>query len=97
MLTIGNRDLRGLPLLERKGFLRDSFDNTETLIFTNGIVGAGKWVFEQVEALGFEGMVAKRLDSFYQGGRSNDWQKIKNAGYGRRAALGFRKSHPRTP
>ncbi|MDB6082225.1 MAG: dependent ligase, partial [Gammaproteobacteria bacterium] len=89
MLTIGDRDLRGLSLLERKGFLRDSFEDTKTLVFANGIVGAGTWVFEQVEAHGFEGMLAKRLASTYQKGRSRDWLKIKHAGYGRPAALGF--------
>jgi len=75
ILTLGNRDLRGLPLLERKGFLRESFTDTKTLVFVNGIIAAGEWVFEQVEAHGFEGMVAKRLDSLYQRGRSNEWQR----------------------
>jgi len=36
------------------------------LVFANGVVGAATWVFEQVEAHGFEGMVAKRLESTYQ-------------------------------
>ena len=92
ILTLGNRDLRGLPLIERKGFLRDSFEDTKKLVFANGVTEAGEWVFEQVEEHAFEGMVAKRLDSLYQRGRSNEWQKIKYAGYGRQAALGFRKS-----
>jgi bifunctional non-homologous end joining protein LigD len=34
-------------------------------------------------------MVAKRLSSPNQRGRSADWLKIKNAGYGRPAALGW--------
>jgi bifunctional non-homologous end joining protein LigD len=89
MLTVGTRDLRGLPLLKRKAFLRDSFENTGSLVFSNGIVGEGEWVFEQVELHGFEGMMAKRLDSLYQGGRTAEWQKIKYAGYHRQAALGF--------
>ena len=92
MLSIQKRDLRSLPLLTRKGFLRDSFDDIGTLIFANGVVGVGDWVFEQVEAHGFEGMVAKRLDAPYQRGRSRDWLKIKYAGYGRPAALGFGRS-----
>jgi hypothetical protein len=41
------------------------------------------------EQLDFEGMVAKRLDSTYQRGRSRDWLKIKYADYSRPAALGF--------
>lgn len=90
MLTIGTRDLRGLPLIKRKAFLRDSFENTRSLVFTNGIIGAGEWVFEQVVLHGFEGMIAKRLDSLYQRGRTHEWQKIKSADYGRPAALGLR-------
>ncbi len=89
MLTIGFRDLRGLPLRQRNGFLPDNFEDTGSLVFTNGIGGEGEWVFEQVELHGFEGMVAKRLDSLYQRGRTHEWQKIKYAGYGRTAALGF--------
>jgi bifunctional non-homologous end joining protein LigD len=89
MLAIGTRDLRGLPLLERKAHLRDSFDNTDSLVFVNGIADAGEWVFEQVALHDFEGMVAKRVDSRYQRGRTNDWLKVKFAGYSRPAALGF--------
>ncbi len=94
MLTIGDRDLRGMTLIKRKAFLRDSFDDTGTLVFMNGIVGAGEWVFEQVEHHGFEGMVAKRLNSPYPSGRTHEWQKVKTLGYGRPAALGFRPKRP---
>jgi bifunctional non-homologous end joining protein LigD len=89
MLSSKKRDLRSLPLLARKGILRDSFDDTSTLIYATGVVGIGDWVFEQVEAHDFEGMMAKRMDAPYQRGRSRDWLKIKYAGYGRPAALGF--------
>ncbi|BAO90660.1 DNA ligase [Caballeronia cordobensis] len=89
MLAAGTRDLRALPLFARKETLRDSFENTSVLVYVTGIVAAGAWVFEQVEAHDFEGMVAKRLDAPYQRGRSNDWRKIKYAGYSRPAALGW--------
>jgi bifunctional non-homologous end joining protein LigD len=89
MLAAGERDLRQLPLAQRKELLRDSFGNTSVLVYVTGIVAAGAWVFEQVQALDFEGMVAKRLDSIYQRGRSNDWQKVKFAGYSRAAGLGW--------
>jgi bifunctional non-homologous end joining protein LigD len=92
ILSTRKRDLRSLPLLKRKAFLRDSFGDTGTLIFANGMIGVGDWVFEQVQAHGFEGMLAKRLDAPYQRGRSRDWLKIKYAGYGRPAALGFGRS-----
>ncbi|WP_250477648.1 DNA ligase [Caballeronia sp. INML1] len=89
MLAAGARDLRALPLFARKEALRDSFENAHTLAYVTGVVGAGAWVFEQVEAHDFEGMVAKRLDAPYQRGRSNDWLKIKYASYSRPAALGW--------
>jgi bifunctional non-homologous end joining protein LigD len=92
MLAAGEKDLRPLPLVERKDILRDSFANTAKLIYTTGIVTAGAWVFEQVKLHDFEGMVAKRLDSTYQRGRSRDWIKIKHAEYSRSAALGFGRS-----
>jgi bifunctional non-homologous end joining protein LigD len=89
MLAEGERDLRQLPLIQRKEVLRDAFENTAVLVYVTGIVAAGAWVFEQVEAHDFEGMVAKRLNSTYQRGRSNDWQKVKFAGYSRQGALGW--------
>ena len=94
MLANGERDIRSLPLAERKEVLRDSFDDTGTLIFVRGVVSAGVWVFQQVRAHDLEGMVAKRLDSIYQRGKSRDWLKIKYSDYGRPAALGF--GHSRT-
>jgi bifunctional non-homologous end joining protein LigD len=89
ILAYNGRDLRGLTLLERKRILRDVIPESDTIIFVNGIVGAGCRVFDEVERIGLEGMVAKRLESTYRKGRSRDWLKIKYAGYGRRAALGF--------
>jgi bifunctional non-homologous end joining protein LigD len=88
-LSIDGADIRGMPLTERKLKLRKSFDNTDTLIYASGIEDEGKLVFEHVEELGLEGMVAKRMDSPYQRGRSRDWLKIKFQGYGRPAALGW--------
>lgn len=88
-LSIAGTDVRGLPLSDRKSRLRDSLDETQTIIYARGVLAVGKWVFEQLQALDLEGMVAKRLSSLYQRGRSLDWLKIKNADYGRRAALGW--------
>ena len=89
MLAAGEKDIRQLPLIERKQVLRDSFDNTTELVYVTGIVAAGAWVFDQVKLHDFEGMLAKRLDSTYQRGRSRDWIEVKYQGYSRPAALGF--------
>jgi bifunctional non-homologous end joining protein LigD len=88
-LSIDGADIRGLPLTERKLRLRKLFENSNTLIYASGIEDEGKLVFQHVEELGLEGMIAKRMDSTYQRGRSRDWLKIKYQGYGRPAALGW--------
>jgi bifunctional non-homologous end joining protein LigD len=81
--------LRDLPLVERKAILRDSFDDTRSLVYVQGIATAGEWVFEQVRSHDLEGMLAKRPESTNQRGRSRDWQKIKDADYSRPGARGF--------
>jgi ATP-dependent DNA ligase len=83
-ILANKRDLRGLPLIERKAILRDSFEDTDALSFVSGIVGDGIAVFKLVQEYKFEGMVAKRLASTYRRGRSRDWYKIKWAGYKRK-------------
>lgn len=88
-LSIDGEDLRALPLHERKERLRDSFVDTQTLIYASGVRGAGEWVFERAKSLDLEGMVAKRLDSTYRKGRTRDWLKIKYGGYSRPAGFGF--------
>jgi len=88
-LSVAGADLRALPLMERKLHLRGSFDNTGTLIYASGVEEEGNLVFGEVEGLGLEGMLAKRMDSTYQRGRSRDWLKVKYSSYGRPAALGW--------
>ena len=45
--------------------------------FTDHILGEGERFFAEVERIGLEGMVAKKIDSVYVSGRSGDWLKIK--------------------
>ena len=45
--------------------------------YTDHVVGEGERFFEEIERIGLEGMVAKKVDSFYVGGKSRDWLKIK--------------------
>jgi bifunctional non-homologous end joining protein LigD len=83
-MLASKRDLRGLPLIERKAILRDSFEDTDTLSFVSGIIGDGIAVFGLVRQHKFEGMLAKRLASSYRRGKTRDWYKIKWAGYSRK-------------
>jgi ATP-dependent DNA ligase len=56
--------------LERAGLAR--------LVFSQGVLGAGRAFFQQVVERQLEGVVAKRLDSLYRPGRRDgSWIKIK--------------------
>lgn len=68
------------PLSERRERLRELVGGTarRELIFSDGITGAGRRYYEEVTGRGFEGIVAKRLDSRYEANRrSGAWTKCK--------------------
>lgn len=70
---------RELPLLERKmrleRLLRRHPD--PLLRYSAHQIGHGEQVHAQALAGGLEGIVSKRIDSFYQGTRNGDWVKVK--------------------
>jgi bifunctional non-homologous end joining protein LigD len=49
------------------------------LRYTDHVVGDGKEMFAELSRLKLEGMVAKRCDSIYVGGRIRAWLKVKTA------------------
>jgi bifunctional non-homologous end joining protein LigD len=51
----------------------------ERIRFTDHIIGHGERLFALLEKKGLEGMVAKRIDSVYFGGRTRAWLKIKTS------------------
>jgi len=60
------------------------------LVLSEGLVGEGRALFEQVSARGIEGVVAKRLDSPYlPGQRTEAWTKIKQVHRLHCAILGY--------
>lgn len=70
-------DLRSLPLLRRKEILARLLPPIGPLRFADHVPEQGRELYEQVTRLGLEGMVAKRADSPYKGGRTSDWRKIR--------------------
>jgi bifunctional non-homologous end joining protein LigD len=70
-------NLRPLPLYERKSILREILPSVGPLRFSDHIEGDGEAMFEQVQRLRLEGVVAKKADSAYRAGRSPDWLKIR--------------------
>lgn len=76
ILELEGRDLRRLPLSERRKFLLETVKeggNLQTMPSTEN----GEELWNVVTARGLEGVVAKKKDSIYITGRSRAWLKIK--------------------
>jgi bifunctional non-homologous end joining protein LigD len=79
LLELDGADLRPLALFERKARLRESVTFRGHLRLTSYRRGDGKHAFSEACRRGWEGVVAKRLDSPYTPARSRDWLKVKCA------------------
>lgn len=79
LLYFDEFDARELPLRQRKQLLRDAFDHTDPIRFSEHRNTDGEQYFRYACEHGWEGLIAKRADSAYRGGRSRDWLKFKCA------------------
>jgi DNA ligase D-like protein (predicted ligase) len=70
-------DLRRRPLLERKRVLRRVLSFGGPLRFSTHQTGKGEAHWQEACGKGWEGVIAKRADSPYRGGRTRDWLKFK--------------------
>jgi bifunctional non-homologous end joining protein LigD len=77
LLAIEGYDLRGLPLRTRKEYLWRIAPEAGPLRYADHIEEIGEAFYEQAEQMGLEGIVAKRGDSKYVGGRTDDWIKLR--------------------
>jgi bifunctional non-homologous end joining protein LigD len=77
LLAFEDFDLRPLPLLERKALLLDALPKLGPVRALDHIERDGERFLQSVAALGLEGIIAKRADSQYRGGRTDAWLKIK--------------------
>jgi DNA ligase D-like protein (predicted ligase) len=77
VMYAGGRDTRPLPLRERKRLLRRTLAFEGPLRFTPHRNRDGEALFEQACRRGWEGLIAKRVDSPYTSARSRDWLKLK--------------------
>lgn len=79
ILEFKGKNLRKLPLSERKGILKNNFPKNKLLVYGDYVEEKGIKFFENIKKRGLEGMVAKDSESTYQeGARSGSWQKIKH-------------------
>src|SRR5438874_4838783 len=77
LLAFAGYDLRKLPLVKRKEILQKVLPQTGPLRYSEHFEKNGEALYEQVVKLGLEGILAKKADSPYRGGRSGDWLKIR--------------------
>jgi len=84
LLYLNGKDLRTLPLLERKAMLKKVIRRKRSrLLYLDHVESDGVLLFEQIVAMDLEGMVCKRKDSPYKATEkpSPYWIKIKNRAY----------------
>jgi bifunctional non-homologous end joining protein LigD len=89
LLGFGDRDLRPLPLVERKKLLRMVLPPFGPLRFCDHIERQGEAMFDEIRRMGLEGVMAKRAGSPYRGGRSDDWLKLRADHCGEFVVAGF--------
>ncbi len=77
LLALEGRDLRRVPLVDRKRVLREVLPELGTLRYADHIPERGEDFYAQIERMRLEGMVAKKADAPYRAGRSPDWRKIR--------------------
>lgn len=72
------KDLKKLPLLERKTILNEILPQSKQILFSTHFDTSGIEFLKKAKKLGLEGIMAKRKNSVYlTHNRSHDWLKIK--------------------
>ena len=77
LLALDEFDLRPLPLVKRKEFLKEVVPKLGPVRALDHIEREGEAFLEQVAKLGLEGIIAKKADAPYRAGRTDKWIKIK--------------------
>jgi bifunctional non-homologous end joining protein LigD len=72
------RDLRGVPLAERRALLEEELRPGDALMLARRLAANGFTAFEEAQRRGLEGLIAKDASSVYAAGtRSPRWLKVK--------------------
>lgn len=78
LLELDGEDLTGLPIEQRKERLAALLaGRSGHLIYSDHVLGRGEELFERMCKSGLEGIVSKRADARYTGGRTATWVKTK--------------------
>lgn len=83
-------DLSRVPLIERKHLLQRLLVHAPAnLALSTHAVGDGEAAFEMATQKQLEGIISKRVDSAYHGGRGDDWLKVKRLESDEFAVVGY--------
>ena len=81
LLALEGKDLRRLPLIERKDLLADLLHGRRrggrVVRFSEHVEGHGETVYARACKAGLEGIISKRSDSPYSSARTRAWLKVK--------------------
>lgn len=90
LLHLEGVDVTAAPLLERKTLLQAVLENAPRhLAFSSHVEGEGSAAYDLAGRRHFEGIISKRADRGYQGGRSDDWRKTKRLASDEFAVVGY--------
>jgi bifunctional non-homologous end joining protein LigD len=79
LLELDGRDLRRERIEKRKELLAELLAGSQvSLVFNECFEQDGAIIYREACRLGCEGIVSKRLGSFYRAGRSRHWIEVKN-------------------
>jgi bifunctional non-homologous end joining protein LigD len=94
LLALEGHDLRALPLIERKEYLKRLLARASaSLRFADHVVEHGEALLEHVKRMnGLEGIMAKRADGVYRSGRHPDWKKLRLEKTADLVVVGFSKA-----
>jgi len=77
LLWVAGQDVRDLPRRDRKALLAQVVEPGGAIEMAEELEGPAEDLVAAARAAGWEGLIAKRVDSRYQGRRSRDWIKLK--------------------
>jgi len=80
-LHVRGKDLRKEPLYVRRNVIEDVLDGQDMVLPVRRLADDGLKAWQQVIERGYEGLVAKDPASFYVGGRTLKWLKVKQRDY----------------
>ena len=87
------KDTRELPLRDRKKLLAQAIDSDEDIRVVEELDGDPTGLLDHACRSGWEGLIAKRVDSVYSAGRSSDWRKLKCSASQELVIGGFTEPH----